>query len=97
MILEIFIIAVLTHNTLHSHPLPDFPVDLPNLYKRSIVFFRSLHSLVRLLPSHNLNRRLKVHDGEISLGYRLSTNNSNQHDEVPIGKLYYSKNHRRRF
>lgn len=69
-----------------NHPLPDFPVDLPNLYKRSIVFFRSLHSLVRLLPSHNLNRRLKVHDGEISLGYRLSAMNSNQYDEVPIDR-----------
>lgn len=88
--------AFLTHtssNNLHSHPLPDFPVDLPNLYKRSIVFFRSLHSLVRLLPSHNLNRRLKVHDGEISLGYRLSAMNSNQYDEVPIGKVCCTQIH----
>lgn len=72
-----------------NHPLPDFPVDLPNLYKRSIVFFRSLHSLVRLLPSHNLYRRFCVHDNcgsEISLGYRLSTNGQTQPDEVPLDR-----------
>jgi hypothetical protein len=72
----------------NSHPLPDYPVDLPNLYKRSIVFFRSLHSLVRVLPSHNLYQRLSLHDGEISLGYRLSTIKSNRKDEISLGILY---------
>ncbi|KAI9364804.1 autophagy-related protein 13-domain-containing protein [Pilaira anomala] len=63
-----------------NHPLPEIVVDLPNLYKRSIVFFRSLHSLVRLLPSHNLYQKY----GEISLGYRLSTLSLNHVDEVPL-------------
>ncbi|KAK4512406.1 uncharacterized protein ATC70_003105 [Mucor velutinosus] len=67
-----------------NHPLPDYPVDLPNLYKRSIVFFRSLHSLVRVLPSYSLYQRLKLHNGEISLGYRLSTNHFNRKDEISL-------------
>ncbi|KAI8642244.1 autophagy-related protein 13-domain-containing protein [Parasitella parasitica] len=67
-----------------NHPLPDYPVDLPNLYKRSIVFFRSLHSLVRILPSHSLFERLRLREGEISLGYRLSTTRSNRKDEISL-------------
>ncbi|GAA5801879.1 hypothetical protein HPULCUR_007336 [Helicostylum pulchrum] len=67
-----------------KRPLPQVTVDLPNLYKRSIIFFRSLHSLVRLLPSHNLYKRLSIHDGEISLGYRISTYPANHRDEVPL-------------
>ncbi|KAI8972334.1 autophagy-related protein 13-domain-containing protein [Pilobolus umbonatus] len=58
-----------------NHPTPDYPVDLPNVYKRSIVFFRSLHSLVRLLPAYELYRRFRtLNDGNpLSIGYRLST------------------------
>ncbi|KAG2237806.1 hypothetical protein INT48_002107 [Thamnidium elegans] len=67
-----------------KRPLPQVTVDLPNLYKRSIIFFRSLHSLVRLLPSHNLYKRLSIHDGEISLGYRISTYPAKHRDEVPL-------------
>ncbi|GAA5815434.1 hypothetical protein MFLAVUS_008942 [Mucor flavus] len=67
-----------------KRPSPQVTVDLPNLYKRSIIFFRSLHSLVRLLPSHNLYKRLSIHDGEISLGYRISTYPANHRDEVPL-------------
>ncbi|KAI8645677.1 autophagy-related protein 13-domain-containing protein [Parasitella parasitica] len=59
-----------------KHPFPEYAVDLPNLYKRSIVFFRSLHSLCRLLPSYDLFRALhKTNDStnSLSIGYRLST------------------------
>ncbi|EPB89041.1 hypothetical protein HMPREF1544_04164 [Mucor circinelloides 1006PhL] len=59
-----------------KHPYPEYAVDLPNLYKRSIVFFRSLHSLTRLLPSYDLYRKLhKSNDAthSLSIGYRLST------------------------
>ncbi|KAL0140256.1 autophagy-related protein 13-domain-containing protein [Mucor lusitanicus] len=59
-----------------KHPFPEYAVDLPNLYKRSIVFFRSLHSLTRLLPSYDLYRKLhKSSDAanSLSIGYRLST------------------------
>ncbi|ORZ12262.1 autophagy-related protein 13-domain-containing protein [Absidia repens] len=69
-----------------NHPLPDFSVDLPNLYKRSIVFFRSLHSLVRLLPAYNLYRRQRKFndDRDISIGYQFSSRNAPQHDEIPL-------------
>ena len=73
-----------------SHPMPNFPVDLPNLYKRSIVFFRSLHSLVRLLPSHTLYHQLNVPDGEISMAYRLSAHKIHTPNEVGFGKLLES-------
>ncbi|CEP11278.1 hypothetical protein [Parasitella parasitica] len=67
-----------------NHPFPDYPVDLPNLYKKSIVFFRSLHSLVRILPGHSLFQRSRLRDGEFLLGYRLSTARSNRKDEVSL-------------
>ncbi|KAI8093847.1 autophagy-related protein 13-domain-containing protein [Halteromyces radiatus] len=69
-----------------NHPLPDFPVDLPNLYKRSIVFFRSLHSLVRLLPAYNLHRRLRKFndDRDLAIGYQFSPRNIRRHDEISL-------------
>lgn len=71
------------------HPSPDHAVDLPNLYKRSIVFFRTLHSLVHLLPSYDLYRELyKHHDSSnaLSIGYRLSSAVVQNNTEIPIGK-----------
>lgn len=74
------------------HPLPDFAVDLPNLYKRSIVFFRALHSYVRLLPGYDLYRKLhklKNDSNPLSIGYRLSSSSNAIHaGEIPIGKLF---------
>ncbi|KAI7895560.1 autophagy-related protein 13-domain-containing protein [Mucor mucedo] len=69
-----------------THPLPEVAVDLPNLYKKSIVFFRSLHSLVRLLPGHKLYQRLNGQHGEIDLRYRLSTHAINRPDEIPLDR-----------
>ncbi|CAO3642403.1 unnamed protein product [Mucor fragilis] len=69
-----------------KHPFPEHAVDLPNLYKRSIVFFRSLHSLTRLLPSYDLYRKLhKSNDAAhpLSIGYRLSTS-SGHHRSTEI-------------
>ncbi|KAI8580555.1 hypothetical protein K450DRAFT_236183 [Umbelopsis ramanniana AG] len=57
-------------------------VDLPNLYKKSIIFFRSLHSFVRLLPTYQLRDRLKVSDSGLTLGYRLRKNNVQRFDEI---------------
>lgn len=71
-----------------KHPSPDHAVDLPNLYKRSIVFFRTLHSLVHLLPSYDLYRELhKHHDSSnaLSIGYRLSSAIVQNNTEIPIG------------
>ncbi|KAL0093429.1 autophagy-related protein 13-domain-containing protein [Phycomyces blakesleeanus] len=68
-----------------KHPPPDTPVDLPNLYKRSIIFFRSLHSLVRLLPGHKLCQRLKDNPSPgLSLKYRLSSSTSCQSNEISL-------------
>ncbi|KAI8075403.1 autophagy-related protein 13-domain-containing protein [Gilbertella persicaria] len=70
-----------------KHPLPDFSVDLPNLYKRSIVFFRSLHSLTRILPSYDLYRQIrKSSDTALSIGYRLSSSASTVYpEEISLG------------
>ncbi|KAI9300599.1 autophagy-related protein 13-domain-containing protein [Cunninghamella echinulata] len=57
----------------------DPSLDLPNLYKRSITFFRSLHSLTRLLSSSQLFHK------NAPLGYRLATEiNAYKNDEIPI-------------
>lgn len=75
---------------LHRQPYPEYAVDLPNLYKRSIVFFRSLHSLTRLLPSYDLYRKLhKSNDAthSLSIGYRLSTSSGHgKSTEISLGK-----------
>ncbi|KAI9289658.1 autophagy-related protein 13-domain-containing protein [Umbelopsis sp. AD052] len=69
-----------------NHPIPDFSVDLPNLYKRSIVFFRSLHSYVRLLPAYNLYRRLRKYGNisQLRLGYRMVSVDTEQSGEIGI-------------
>ncbi|KAI8066394.1 autophagy-related protein 13-domain-containing protein [Gongronella butleri] len=68
-----------------THPLPDFAVDLPSLYKRSIVFFRSLHSMVRLLPCYHLYRRLsKQPTTDLHLGYQVRSYAVRRHDEIPL-------------
>ncbi|KAF7732269.1 autophagy protein 13 [Apophysomyces ossiformis] len=69
-----------------NHPVPHFAVDLPNLYKRSIIFFRALHSLVRLLPCYNLYRRLrKFNDlNGLSIEYRFASMRIPREDEISI-------------
>lgn len=72
-----------------SHPLAHIPVDLPDLYKKFIGFFRSLHSLVRLLPSYSLYKRLKRYEKGIFMNYKLSTNQMASKDEVSLGKYAF--------
>ncbi|KAH8548020.1 autophagy-related protein 13-domain-containing protein [Umbelopsis sp. PMI_123] len=64
----------------------NYSVDLPNLYKRSIVFFRSLHSYVRLLPAYNLYRRLRKYGNisQLRLGYRMVSVDVEQSGEIGI-------------
>lgn len=70
------------------HPLPQTAVDLPSLYKRSIVFFRALHSTVRLLPAHDLYRKLhKAADSDpLSIGCRLASKVTSESTEISLGK-----------
>ncbi|ORX62067.1 hypothetical protein DM01DRAFT_1369979 [Hesseltinella vesiculosa] len=68
-----------------THPLPEYAVDLPSLYKRSIVFFRSLHSLVRLLPGHHLFRHVvKQPATDLKLGYQFRSYAIRRHDEISL-------------
>ncbi|KAI7906082.1 autophagy-related protein 13-domain-containing protein [Cokeromyces recurvatus] len=71
-----------------NHPFPDYPVDLPNLYKKCIVFFRSLHTITRLLPGYDLYRKLyNANDSSnlLSIGYRLSSSTAQKNNsEIPI-------------
>ncbi|KAI9488025.1 autophagy-related protein 13-domain-containing protein [Zychaea mexicana] len=69
-----------------NHPLPDFSVDLPNLYKRSIAFFRALYSFVRLLPCYSLHGRLCNYGqlNGLALNYRLTSTPTYRNDEIPL-------------
>ncbi|KAI9319664.1 autophagy-related protein 13-domain-containing protein [Dichotomocladium elegans] len=71
-----------------NHPLPDSFVDLPSLYKRSIIFFRSLYSFVRLLPAYELQRRVRQFGAPngISLGYRMTPIATYDESEMPLDK-----------
>ncbi|KAI8975663.1 autophagy-related protein 13-domain-containing protein [Mycotypha africana] len=82
-----------------THPIPDYPVDLPNLYKKSIVFFRVLHSLVRVLPCYSMYQKSKgtehfngnQREEEFVLDYRLGTNPSERQDAFSFGQKINSK------
>ncbi|KAJ3340198.1 autophagy protein 13 [Gonapodya sp. JEL0774] len=65
----------LTLTPLASSPQTDStPPDLPVAYKKSVVFFRSLFSHVRLLPAYRLVRRLRRETPPaVHVGYRLET------------------------
>ncbi|KAK9764422.1 autophagy protein 13 [Basidiobolus ranarum] len=60
-------------------------VDLPIVYKKSIVFFRSLFTYVRQLPAYRLFRRLrKMKLKGLKLGYRLTTAPTSPENEIGI-------------
>ncbi|ORX91841.1 hypothetical protein K493DRAFT_339120 [Basidiobolus meristosporus CBS 931.73] len=60
-------------------------VDLPVVYKKSIVFFRSLYTYVRQLPAYRLFRRLrKMKLKGLKLGYRLTTAPTSPENEIGI-------------
>lgn len=80
-------IYVLINIFYSRYPLPQYAVDLPSLYKRSIVFFRTLHSTVRLLPAHDLYRKLhKGQDSDLSIGCRLTSKVVSKPTEIALGK-----------
>lgn len=87
--------SIIKREKKNSQPFPDYAVDLPNLYKRSILFFRSLHSLARLLPTYDLYRKLqKLNDSSnpLTIGYRLSTTTATNHaSEISLGNKMTSK------
>ena len=72
------------------HPLPSPPWDLPNMYKRSIVFFRALYTYIRLLPCHDLYRRLQQYGAldVLDIGYRITADplETQTDQEVDLGK-----------
>ncbi|ORY06292.1 hypothetical protein K493DRAFT_310625 [Basidiobolus meristosporus CBS 931.73] len=66
-------------------PVGSGVVDLPVVYKKSIVFFRSLYTYVRQLPAYRLFRRLrKMKLNGLKLGYRLTTTPMTPDNEIGI-------------
>lgn len=53
--------------TFQSSPLPRTSPDLPIVYKKSIILFRSLYTLVNLLPAYKLYRQLRKRNQQNSL------------------------------
>ncbi|KAI7874877.1 hypothetical protein K492DRAFT_211287 [Lichtheimia hyalospora FSU 10163] len=66
--------------------------SINNVYKRAILFFRSLYSFVRLLPAYAMKRHI-VEEGQSSLGigYRLSSTDMPRNDEVDLGDTLLSE------
>lgn len=83
---------ILARNINRSHLIPDFPADrdVPIVYKKAIVFFRSLYSLVRLLPCYRLSRiigrQARSSVGEVI--YRISTSRVSSPDEAGLTELH---------
>ncbi|KAF9419305.1 autophagy protein 13 [Podila epigama] len=57
--------------TLSSTP-PDPAPEPPVVYKKSIIFFRSLFAYIRLLPAYQLYRRLCKQNNSLKIGFRVS-------------------------
>ncbi|KAJ3076437.1 autophagy protein 13 [Podochytrium sp. JEL0797] len=76
-------------------PPPTFPPDTPVMYKKCVMFFRSLYSHVRLLPAHRLFRKLAksnpastTESPMLKIGYRLSSSRAMPVDEAGLDQLH---------
>ncbi|KAI8837046.1 autophagy-related protein 13-domain-containing protein [Chytridium lagenaria] len=66
------------------------------MYKKMVMFFRSLYAFTRLLPAYRLFRKLrKSKSGPLKIGYRLSTGRFNQPDEAGLDQLHLTTDMRR--
>ncbi|TPX58117.1 hypothetical protein PhCBS80983_g03329 [Powellomyces hirtus] len=78
-----------------SHSTPTQPPELPTVYKKSVAFFRSLYSHVRLLPAYRLSRRFRRKQSGMGVGYRVSTSRVAPYDEAGLDQLHSSGDMRR--
>ncbi|KAF9935602.1 autophagy protein 13, partial [Modicella reniformis] len=62
----------LTLSNVSTDPVPEAPV----VYKKSIIFFRSLYAYMRLLPAYQLYRRLRRQNHPLKIGFRVSRGHS---------------------
>ncbi|KAF9954262.1 autophagy protein 13 [Mortierella alpina] len=61
--------------TLSNTP-PDRVPEPPVVYKKSIIFFRSLFAYMRLLPAYQLYRRLRTQNHPLKIGFRVNRGQS---------------------
>ncbi|CAO3574607.1 unnamed protein product [Mortierella alpina] len=61
--------------TLSNTP-PDRVPEPPVVYKKSIIFFRSLFAYMRLLPAYQLYRRLRKQNHPLKIGFRVNRGQS---------------------
>ncbi|GJJ69297.1 autophagy-related protein 13 [Entomortierella parvispora] len=55
-----------------SNTPPDPAPEPPVVYKKSIIFFRSLYAYMRLLPAYQLYKRLRKQNLPLKIGFRVS-------------------------
>lgn len=54
------------------------------------MFFRSLHTFVRMLPAYQLKQRLKDSNGGLLLNYRLRKDHVERFDEISYGAFVHN-------
>ncbi|KAF9185532.1 autophagy protein 13, partial [Haplosporangium sp. Z 767] len=59
-----------------SNTPPDPVPEPPVVYKKSIIFFRSLFAYMRLLPAYQLYRRLRKQNHPLKIGFRINRGHS---------------------
>ncbi|KAF8946244.1 autophagy protein 13 [Haplosporangium gracile] len=59
-----------------SNTPPDPVPEPPVVYKKSIIFFRSLYAYMRHLPAYQLYRQLKKQNHPLKIGFRVSRGQS---------------------
>ncbi|KAI8912528.1 autophagy-related protein 13-domain-containing protein [Gorgonomyces haynaldii] len=78
------------------HMIPHQPPDIPLVYKQSIAFFRSLYSIVRLLPCYSLTRQLgRPTRSNVEIIYRISSSRVVSPDEAGLDELHVGNDMRR--
>lgn len=81
---------------------PDFSaqadqVELPTIYKKCIIFFRSLYALVRLMPCYKLCKRMDRPDsknGPCKIVYRMSSSRVTSPLDAGLDQLHASSDMR---
>lgn len=84
------------HKNLDSSNTPPNPApEPPVVYKKSIIFFRSLYAYMRLLPAYQLYKRLRRQNLPLKIGFRVSRGQAPEESmfrdsDIGIGKVVCS-------
>ncbi|KAF9575200.1 autophagy protein 13 [Mortierella alpina] len=75
-LIDLLFLFVVVFFSIISNTPPDRVPEPPVVYKKSIIFFRSLFAYMRLLPAYQLYRRLRKQNHPLKIGFRVNRGQS---------------------